>query len=94
MATMVVLNDATDGAGSVDAATARKLARLGVTSVTVLGDEGGIAVVLEGWAFDPTVAGADAAAIVSCGRGRVRTLHPLLQAAVSTAGEPQREEEE
>jgi hypothetical protein len=84
MAKMVVLNDAASEAGVVDAATAGALARLGVTSVTVLGDEDSIAVVLEGWAFDPAVAGTEAAAIVTGGRGHVRILRPLLQAAVST----------
>jgi hypothetical protein len=84
MARMVVLHDAVSGAGVADATTAGALARLGVTSVTVLGDEDGIAVVLEGWAFDPPVAGAEAAAIVTGGRGHVRILRPLLQAAVST----------
>jgi hypothetical protein len=65
MARMVVLHDAVSGAGVADATTAGALARLGVTSVTVLGDEDGIAVVLEGRAFDPPVAGAEAAAIVT-----------------------------
>ena len=37
---------------SVDAG--RRLAELGITGITVLGDERTLAVVLEGWAFDPT----------------------------------------
>jgi hypothetical protein len=84
MATMLVLYDQASEAGIFDAATAGALARLGVTSVTVLGDEDGVAVVLEGWAFDPAVAGAEAAEIVTGGRGHVRILRPLLEAAVST----------
>jgi hypothetical protein len=85
MATMLVLYDrASEATGIFDAATAGALARLGVTSVTVLGDEDGVAVVLEGWAFDPAVAGAEAAEIVTGGRGHVRILRPLLEAAVST----------
>lgn len=84
MATMLVLNDPASEAGVFDAPAAGALARLGVTSITVLGDEDGVAVVLEGWAFDPAIAGAEAAAIVTGGRGHVRILRPLLQAAIST----------
>jgi hypothetical protein len=49
MATMLVLYDqASEATGIFDAATAGALARLGVTSATMLGDEDGVAVVLEG----------------------------------------------
>jgi hypothetical protein len=80
---MVVLVDAEPGAGALDPAAATKLARLGVTSVTVVRDESGIGVVLQGWAFDPLLAGDQAAAIVGGTHRLVRTLHPLLQTAVS-----------
>lgn len=83
MATMVVLMDEAPGAGAVDPAAADGLAGLGVTSVTVVHDDFGIGVVLDGWAFDPAAAGDRAAALVAGRAGRVRTLHPLLQTAVS-----------
>lgn len=81
---MVVLVDAEPGAGALDSAAATRLAALGVTSVSVVHDDAGIGVVLEGWAFDPLVAGEQAAAIVAGGRGGVRTLHPLLQTTVAS----------
>lgn len=62
-----------------------ELARLGVTSVSLLRDEGMVGLVLEGWAFDPARS-ADAAceAVAGAGTG-ARTLHPLVQMAVSAA---------
>jgi hypothetical protein len=82
---MVVLIDAEPGAGALDPAAANELACLGVTSVTLLQDEAGLGVVLEGWAFDPVRAGEQAIAIVAGSRGRARALRPLLHAAVSGA---------
>jgi hypothetical protein len=81
---MVVLIEAEPGAGAIDPAVASDLARLGVTSIAVLHDDASVAVVLDGWAFDPVRAGEQAAALVAGDRGRVRTLRPLLQASVST----------
>jgi hypothetical protein len=48
-----------------------KLADLGITGVTVLGDEQTLALVLEGWAFDPARA-SDAAGVI------LPTLRPLI----------------
>jgi hypothetical protein len=42
-----------------------KLAELGVTSLAVTRDDGEHALVLEGWAFDPDVAGEAASALLS-----------------------------
>lgn len=82
MATMVVLVDAGPGAGALDTAAAEQLAALGVTGVSVVHDDVGVGVVLEGWAFDPAGVGDEAAAIVAGGRP-VRRLHPLLESRVS-----------
>ena len=79
---MVVLVNAGPGTGAIDTDAARALARLGVTSVTLVRDDSHVGVVLDGWAFDPADAGENAAAIVAHGRGRVRTLRPLLHTAV------------
>lgn len=56
------------------------LSRLGVTHVRVLRDEGGIGLVLEGWAFDPARAG-DAAELLA--RPVERVLRPLVDVAIS-----------
>jgi hypothetical protein len=63
------------------------LARLGVTSVSLLRDEQTAGLVLEGWAFDP--ARADEAVRAAAGaRPGIRMLEPIAQTAVSarTAG--------
>jgi hypothetical protein len=56
------------------------LARLGVTSISLLRDQPRAGLVLEGWAFDPARAG-EAVGV----RQGVRTLEPLMQMAVSAA---------
>lgn len=65
------------------------LARLGVTSVSLLRDEETAGLVLEGWALDPARAGEAARAAVGA-RDGIRTLQPLMQMALSAspAGEP------
>lgn len=64
-----------------------KLARLGITTVSVLRDDRVVGVVLDGWAFDPTRS-AEAARTAVAGTGTgVRVLHPLQQTAVSTAND-------
>jgi hypothetical protein len=62
-----------------------ELARLGVTSVSLLGDEGMVGLVLEGWAFDPARSAEAALAALDGAETGARTLHPLVQMAVSTA---------
>jgi len=83
VATIVVLIGGKRGPGAIQSSAAAELARLGVTSIAVLQDDLGTGVVLEGWAFDPGREGDRATAIVAGDRGRVRTLRPLLQAAIS-----------
>jgi hypothetical protein len=68
------------------------LARLGVTSVSLLRDEETAGLVLEGWALDP--GRADEAARAAAGtRDGVRTLEPLVQMALSASatGNPHRD---
>jgi hypothetical protein len=67
------------------------LARLGVTSVSLLRDEQTAGLVLEGWAFDPAQAG-EAASAATGSSGGVRTLEPVMQMAISAtpAGKPNR----
>ena len=88
MAILVVLLPASDAEPSVHPAAVAQLAHLGVTSVALLRDEHTFGLVVEGWAFDP---GRSAQAVVAAVAGpasRARTLHPLLEMAVSAAPHP------
>jgi hypothetical protein len=62
-----------------------ELARLGITSVSLLRDERVVGLVLEGWAFDPARSADAARAAVAGAETGARTLHPLVQMAVSAA---------
>jgi hypothetical protein len=62
-----------------------ELARLGITSVSLLSDKRTVGLVLEGWAFDPARSADAARAAVAGGHTSARTLHPLVQMAVSAA---------
>ena len=65
-------------------AEAVQLAALGVTNVTLLRDADTVAVVLEGWAFNP--AGSTRAAAAALGDATTcRVLEPALDVAVSSA---------
>ena len=83
---ITVLLLAEEGADvSVRADAVARLAELGVTSVAVLRDGETVAVVLEGWAFDPGRSAAAAARAVAGADAGARTFHPLVQMAVTTA---------
>ncbi|MBA2524175.1 MAG: hypothetical protein H0V18_00125 [Pyrinomonadaceae bacterium] len=60
------------------------LARLGVTSVSLVRDDETAGLVLEGWAFDP-VRAHEAASAVTGTCDEARTLQPVVQMAVSSA---------
>jgi hypothetical protein len=68
----------------IDADSVEALARLGVTTVSLARDEETLAVILDGWAFDPA---AHAAALAALGveDGGARTLQSVMHMAVSTA---------
>ena len=82
---MVVLIPASDAEPSLQPAAVSELARLGVTSVAVLRDDRTLGLVVEGWAFDPSRSGAAVVAAVAGRTSDARTLHPLVEMAVSTA---------
>ena len=82
MAMMVVLLGPADGEFCLRSDHAYELARLGVTNVALLRDEQTVGIVLEGWSFDP--AQSERAAIDAVGAAGARTLHPILQLAVSS----------
>ena len=67
---------------------AERLARLGITRVSLLSDQLGIGVVLEGWAFDPAAVDMAVQAIFADGGAGVRILREIEHVAVSiTAGD-------
>ena len=84
MALLVVLVPAEGNYAAIDSEAVEALARLGVTTVSLARDEEIIAVILDGWAFDPTEDGPALAAL-GAGDSGARTLQPLMQMAVSTA---------
>jgi hypothetical protein len=74
---------------ALGAETARRLAHLGVTRVAVLQDEVGLAVALEGWAFDAARSGHLAVAALTPGAGEARTLHQVAEVAVAATSDEQ-----
>jgi hypothetical protein len=77
---------------SVGPDTSVRLARFGIGHAALLGDDGTVAVILEGWAFDPD-GSADAAAEVIAPGEAYRILRPLAELTVvagSVAGHGRR----
>lgn len=71
------------GAGvRIGSAEAAQLGALGVTNVTLLGDAETVAILLEGWAFDPNRSALTAAAALG-DASECRVLQPTLDVAVS-----------
>ena len=64
---------------------AERLARLGVTRVSLLADRSGVGVVLEGWAFDPANIDEAVRAMFPDGRAGLRIFHEIEHVAVSVA---------
>jgi hypothetical protein len=83
---VLVLFPVSDEEPALQPAALAALARLGVTSVSLLRDEQTAGLVLEGWAFDPGRAG-EAARAAAGGRKGIRTLQPLRHMAVSAPAE-------
>jgi hypothetical protein len=79
---VLVLFPVSDEEPALQPAGLAALARLGVTSVSLLRDEQTAGLVLEGWALDPARA-AEAARAVAGPREGIRTLQPLGQMAIS-----------
>jgi hypothetical protein len=59
------------------------LAGLGVTNLTLLADQVTLAVVLDGWAFDPDSTSADALIALLGAEGKPRLLRPLTHMALT-----------
>lgn len=66
---------------------ASRLAILGVTFATLLSDDEGTAVVLDGVAFDPSTSGRAALEAIGA-RDPIRTLEPVAQLAIPSDPHP------
>jgi hypothetical protein len=84
VAIVLVLFPISDEEPALQPGALAALARLGVTSVSLLRDEQTAGLVLEGWAFDPRRA-EEAVRAAAGTREGIRTLEPLVQMAVSAA---------
>jgi hypothetical protein len=84
MALAVLVADSQAGQPVVGPAVAARLASLGVTRVSLLGDLGQVGVVLEGWAFDPARVD-EAVRAVFPDTSAVRVLREIEHVAVSPA---------
>jgi hypothetical protein len=85
VAMLVVLIPAAEAEPSLQPTALSKLARLGVTSVAVVRDDLTLALVIEGWAFDPSRSAEAVIGAVAAPASRARTLYPVMQMAVSAA---------
>lgn len=84
MAIMVVLLPVSEADPALAPATVSRLALLGITSVALLRGDRTSALVLEGWAFDPSRSAEEAVSAVTTDGSRVQTLYPIAEMAVST----------
>jgi hypothetical protein len=83
MAQLVILLPAANGEFALSPASVTALSRLGVTELSMARDRETVALVLAGWAFDPT---RPAAALSALGAdAKARALEPVVQMAVSLA---------
>jgi hypothetical protein len=60
-----------------------ELAQLGVSNVALLRDEQTVGLVVEGWAFDPHGSARALVDALAGPKAHARTLHPLMELAVS-----------
>ena len=85
MAMVMALFPAQDDDPVLDSAGLKELAELGVTHAALFRDATVAGLVLEGWAFAARDAQKAVRAVAGAREG-VRTLQPLVQMAVSSAG--------
>jgi hypothetical protein len=64
---------------------AERLARLGITRISLLSDPSGIGVVLEGWAFNPAAVDEAVRAMFPSGDAGLRVLREIEHVAVAVA---------
>ena len=85
MAMMVVLLPASEAEPSLRPAAVSELARLGVTSLALARDERLLALVVEGWAFEPSRATTAVVEAFAGDSASARTLHSVAEMTVSTS---------
>ena len=86
MATMVVLVESGSATLPLEVRAVADLARLGVTHISLVGDEQTVGVVLDGWAFEPVASGAAAVAALGADATRSRILFPVGEMALDARG--------
>ena len=86
MAMVVVLLPASETEPTLQPAAVSKLARLGVTSVALVRDDRTLALVVEGWAFEPRRSAQAVVAAFAADGPSAQTLHPIADMAVSNPG--------
>ena len=85
MPMLVVLIPASEAEPSLQPTALSKLGQLGVTSVAVVRDDLTLALVVEGWAFDPSRSADAVVGAVAARTSGARTLYPVMHMAVSAA---------
>jgi len=85
MATVMLVADRHAGEPVVGPDVAERLAGLGITRITLLRDRSSIAVVLEGWAFDPARTHEASRAVFPGGGASLGTYHEVQHVGVASA---------
>jgi len=80
---LVVLLEADEGEVTVGSRAVDQLARLGVTSLALLGDKRTACIVVDGWAFDPVRSADQVVSAISDGTRSARVLHSVMFTAVA-----------
>jgi hypothetical protein len=85
MAVAMLVGDKDIGQPVVGPMAVARLAALGITRVSLLGDQSGVGVVLEGWAFDPARIDDAVRAVFPNGGDTVRVFREIEHVAVAPA---------
>lgn len=85
MAMAMLIGGGDIGQPVVGPVAAGRLAALGITRISLLGDRSGVGVVLEGWAFDPARIDEAVRAVFPDRSDAVRVFREIEQVAVSQA---------
>ena len=84
MAVAMLIGESDAGQPDVGPQTAQRLASLGITQISLLGDAEGIGVVLEGWAFDPKDVDKAVRAVFPAAVTAIRVFREIQHVAVAT----------
>jgi hypothetical protein len=85
LGTLLVLLDEGVSEPVLDERARGQLARLGITTVSLLADARTLGIVLDGWAFDPARSADDARAVIVGPQGGARVLRPVQTAVTRPA---------